>query len=270
MTSHDDLARQLLSQGATLSPKVRHALLARGAESVPALVGLLEDEHLMLTTAPGNGYAPIHAAELLAELGGEQAMGAMVRALARSEPGEIIYDVLLSGLEKQGPAAAPVLLDVLETTDDSNARLNLLSALASCGARDERIFQHLLKLLEMDPTSAAMYLASYGDPRAIEPLKRALDVAVQAPREEGLLAGQELIELEAAIADLGGTLEEHQRAAFEHATASRRAIARQFQRLLEARTPPPARRTPRPGRNAPCWCGSGVKYKKCHAASDRA
>ena len=23
------------------------------------------------------------------------------------------------------------------------------------------------------------------------------------------------------------------------------------------------------GRNAPCWCGSGDKYKKCHYESDR-
>lgn len=22
------------------------------------------------------------------------------------------------------------------------------------------------------------------------------------------------------------------------------------------------------GRNAPCWCGSGQKYKKCHLAGD--
>lgn len=26
----------------------------------------------------------------------------------------------------------------------------------------------------------------------------------------------------------------------------------------------------RPGRNDPCWCGSGKKYKKCHLAADRA
>ena len=25
---------------------------------------------------------------------------------------------------------------------------------------------------------------------------------------------------------------------------------------------------PVPGRNEPCWCGSGKKYKKCHAAID--
>lgn len=25
-----------------------------------------------------------------------------------------------------------------------------------------------------------------------------------------------------------------------------------------------------PGRNEPCWCGSGVKYKRCHMSSDQA
>lgn len=24
-----------------------------------------------------------------------------------------------------------------------------------------------------------------------------------------------------------------------------------------------------PGRNDPCWCGSGKKYKKCHMAADQ-
>ncbi len=31
--------------------------------------------------------------------------------------------------------------------------------------------------------------------------------------------------------------------------------------------PPPARRPP--GRNEPCWCGSGLKYKRCHLDPDR-
>jgi len=30
---------------------------------------------------------------------------------------------------------------------------------------------------------------------------------------------------------------------------------------------PPARK---PGRNEPCWCGSGKKYKRCHLSSDQA
>ena len=28
----------------------------------------------------------------------------------------------------------------------------------------------------------------------------------------------------------------------------------------------PARAGPKIGRNDPCWCGSGKKYKKCHGA----
>lgn len=33
---------------------------------------------------------------------------------------------------------------------------------------------------------------------------------------------------------------------------------------------PPLERKPTPGRNDPCWCGSGRKYKKCHHDADAA
>ena len=32
----------------------------------------------------------------------------------------------------------------------------------------------------------------------------------------------------------------------------------------------PVRRGPTPGRNDPCWCGSGKKYKACHLRQDEA
>lgn len=269
MNTEDPLLQQLLAQGERLSPDMREAFLARGAEAVPLLVHVLEDEQLALTTAPGEGYAPIHAASLLAEFGGPQAIRAMVHALARSEPGLILFDVLLKGLKTLGAEMVPAALETLEVTDKPDGRLGLLSALSQSGVKDERIFQHLLKFLETDPDGAAMDLAEYGDPRAIEPLQRAFDRAAQGPVEEGLLAGQVLIEIEGAIEELGGALDESQRAKLEQATASRRAVAAQFQQLLALQAKQ-ARRHERPGRNEPCWCGSGVKYKKCHAASDRA
>ena len=38
--------------------------------------------------------------------------------------------------------------------------------------------------------------------------------------------------------------------------------------LLQSTEPtPPA---VRPGRNEPCWCGSGKKYKKCHLPAETA
>jgi preprotein translocase subunit SecA len=30
--------------------------------------------------------------------------------------------------------------------------------------------------------------------------------------------------------------------------------------------PQPVRAGPKIGRNDPCWCGSGKKYKRCHGA----
>ena len=36
----------------------------------------------------------------------------------------------------------------------------------------------------------------------------------------------------------------------------------------EEEAPPPVIARPRPGRNDPCWCGSGKKYKKCHLEAD--
>jgi hypothetical protein len=36
----------------------------------------------------------------------------------------------------------------------------------------------------------------------------------------------------------------------------------------EAEARAPVRAIKRPGRNDPCWCGSGKKYKQCHMRSD--
>ena len=39
-----------------------------------------------------------------------------------------------------------------------------------------------------------------------------------------------------------------------------------FDFILKSDKPPESARTL--GRNEPCWCKSGKKYKKCHKASD--
>jgi uncharacterized protein YecA (UPF0149 family) len=38
---------------------------------------------------------------------------------------------------------------------------------------------------------------------------------------------------------------------------------------LLTKSPVPPERALHLGRNEPCWCNSGKKYKKCHAESDR-
>lgn len=59
------------------------------------------------------------------------------------------------------------------------------------------------------------------------------------------------------------------------------AVVTQLARAADRRVPPPGGPSPaavvvqtgsrsaKPGRNAPCWCGSGRKYKLCHLNTDR-
>jgi SEC-C motif len=79
-----------------------------------------------------------------------------------------------------------------------------------------------------------------------------------------------------------GQLQSHldqQRRASEPPRATS-AVSRPPSTNRSAPMPEPARRLepiesirktdPRPGRNDPCWCGSGKKYKKCHMLEDQA
>ncbi len=67
--------------------------------------------------------------------------------------------------------------------------------------------------------------------------------------------------------------------ALEHAFEVRKALAETGAEFIEAATsgraathgvpptPPIVNRAPRLGRNDPCWCGSGKKFKKCHGGA---
>ncbi|HEX5754474.1 MAG TPA: SEC-C domain-containing protein [Archangium sp.] len=265
------LVRQLLEHTETLPESLRADILARGAEAVEPLVELLLDEPLSYVTAPGEGYAPIHAVKLLAQLKGPEAISAMVRRLPHSAPGEVLYDALLFALEELGPAVAPAALESLAHARTADERFGLLSVLSRCGVQDERISTALLAQLEEDPAAAAINLSVYGDPRAIEPLKRVLAAHEVDEDSVDLFANQNIIELRHAIKQLGGTLDAAQLDKVERALRSRRRLNELFKSILsrgDLLPPPPARRVPRPGRNEPCWCGSGVKYKKCHLGED--
>jgi hypothetical protein len=263
------LVRQMLEHTETLPASLRSDILARGPEVVEPLVEVLLDESLALITAPGEGYAPIHAVELLAQLKAPEAIAPMVRRLMHTEPGDLLYDSLLYALEAFGPSVAPAALEALASARDERERFGLLCALSHSGARDERIYAALLAQLQEDTIVAAMNLSTYGDARAIEPLTREFDAYPVNEDEEDLFANQAVIELQDAIEQLGGTLDAAQLEKVAQARRSRHRLSSLFQGVLDTLPPPPVTQAPRPGRNEPCWCGSGVKYKKCHLGADR-
>jgi hypothetical protein len=152
--------------------------------------------------------------------------------------------------------------------------------MSRCGVHDERLYTCLVETLQRTPELGANYLAEYGEARALNVLAHTFDT-LPLRDEESPLANHVFIELRAAIEDLGGHLTAAQHQKFEAADAARRRWVAQMHWTVD---PPPAPAWHMPlratsvagthpsrpagtrklGRNAPCWCGSGQKYKKCH------
>jgi hypothetical protein len=133
------------------------------------------------------------------------------------------------------------------TSDDQRAAI--ADVLSGLQVRDPRIFAALLRTLEADPALGAGLLVEYGDPAALPHLGVALD-GWAVDDDGGLLANGEIIELAAAIEELGGTLSEDQVRKARAAGAARRAFRAALQ-AGAARSSAPASRGPGPGKADP-------------------
>jgi hypothetical protein len=164
--------------------------------------------------------------------------------------------------------ALDALLASFHAAPDSAARTLVAMALVRTRLRDDRILGALVRLLDENPVDAATSLASYGDPRAIPDLARALESdALVAKADCAICAAEILGGIAHAIERLGGTLTEVQRKRLERIGEEANRL---WVRVPGPLTPEPSARTPvtrapRPERNARCPCGSGKKYKRCCA-----
>ncbi len=280
------LVRLLIDAGRDLPPRLRERILTFGPEVIPLLLALAEDEPLSLATAPGEGWGPIHAVDLLAELGAEAAIQPMLRLLVGTEWMTIIHDRAIQGLPRLGPAVLEPALAAYAETSDPDVRPGLTSVLAKLNVQDERIYQILTEELEENPDLGAGHLAEYGDPRALPLLSAAIDR--YESRGDQMMVNQALVELKAAIEDLGGEVTPEQQAKIDRILEPDERRRREFRaalnRLAEqealetlsahaarapAPEPPPPRAARKIGRNDPCPCGSGKKYKKCCLGKER-
>jgi hypothetical protein len=261
-----DVMEALLSAGEELDPTVRAEILQQGARAVPRLVAIVEDDSLAEVDAPGGGWAPIHAVDLLAELKAEEAIRPMLRLLRATSFDDIIHDRLILALAKMGPPALEPVLEAHAATEDPERRYELCDILSSLGVKDDRIYRALLALFDEHIAAGAMYLAVYGDPAALPILSAALDDEPDIPSDNPA-ENHTVIELAEAIDTLGGSLSASQ---WHKRTRVIQVARRKYrERAAVEREPepaPPAKR--KLGRNDPCWCGSGKKYKKCHLQSD--
>jgi len=187
---------------------------------VPALIEIVADEDLLQSDAPGGGYAPVHAIELLGELRAADAVEPMLHLMKTTDWQDIAHDCCILSLPLIGePVVEPALRELAATTKRVY-RESLCAVLANTGVQDERILAALLDLLRSNPMAAAGDLATYGDPCAVPHLLRSFD-ELRIDLRVGPLGNQEHVEVREAITDLGGTLTPAQEQKFVRALEPR-------------------------------------------------
>lgn len=252
--------RHLTDAGEHLAPEVADRIVAQRDHVVPMLVEVLEDVELAEEDAPGEGYAPLHAADLLLRLQAAEAIVPLLGIALDYQWESLMFNRSVTALKDFGPAAFDPVMEAFRETDDPEIQAVLVEILGGLGHRDEEIWKALTGFLAIHPEQAAMALADYGDSRAIPLLSDVCD-GLDVDADDGGEAADRFFEIAHAFQDLDGTLSPAQQSKLERAAVRR----------MERWRPLASRRgsVVRPGRNEPCWCGSGRKYKKCHLDSDR-
>lgn len=259
VTEPDDaLVQAIREAGETLPEEVRQAVLARGEAAKPALSALAEE----------GTAAAAHAMRLLIEINERIIIDAHRRILCNLieeaplvGPDEEMYDEALESVDALGSQAVDTLAEAYADPARAESRPFVAAVAGGSGLADDRLLSLLLDHLRQEPEHGAMCLAEYGDARALPALAAVLDAAMLD--EGSFFRNHVFVELEAAIRDLGGDLSPQQRAKCEHARRISRDMGERLTRIAAPEAPPL-----RPGRNDPCWCGSGRKYKRCHLDTD--
>jgi hypothetical protein len=264
----------LVSPDGDLDPAAEDAARALGEERAGVIVSeiLLAD-----LAAPEEDLTAVAAARLARALRLAGAVPGLLAAIEKLEPDDLLYDEALEALVEIGGCVLEPALAAFERCGTPGCRARLSDVLARLKVKEHRVLAALVRVLDDDQMVAADNLAEYGDPQALPALTRAFDDAeCETSDEFGFSSKQNLVKLARAIEKLGGVLTPEQRAKFDETTIAPEEFQREWDRAKtlvfdELDLPrAPVRRAPRPGRNDPCHCGSGKKYKKCHLATDDA
>ena len=259
------LIEELIDAGETVPAGLRAEILACAPDCVPHLIRVLTDEDLDLDDAPGEGWAPINAARLLQELAPSDAIEPLIRVMRRGEADEYLSSAAMYALRACGPAVEGPTLAALEQETDRYKRGGLREVLSGLGVRSDAIFEALKRGFEEHSIVGAIALADYGDLGALPILQKALDDHEVPDEPIASFRHQEVIEFCEAIERLGGELTQPQQEKLKLVKQLREASRPMLEAYMQDRhADGPRVARPKLGRNEPCWCGSGKKYKKCH------
>lgn len=203
------VAAQLAAAGESLPEALRTNIVGLGREVIPELIAILENDALAMRDAPGGGYVPIHAVELLSEFGAIESAESMLQVLSRCDWLDILHQALRHALRSFGAAVLEPGLKSYTAAEHQDQREAVAAVLAGIGLRDPRILSILLEIFRENVELGAGLLSKYGDLAVLPHLSAVLD-ACRLDSEGGMFANQDVIEIADAIEVLGGTLTESQ------------------------------------------------------------
>ena len=265
---------QLLALGDVRGQREWPDYLALGlaAEHVPGLIRMAQDEDLHLAMSDtAEVWAPVHAWRALALLQAEDAVKPLIGLFARIDEhqDDWVAEDLPEALGVLGPAAVLDLRDYLaDASHGLWARVAAAASLGKIGQRHPEARIECLAILagqledfgQMDPTLNALVISSLIDLKAVEAasvIRRAfaaerVDLSVEGDWEDVQITMGLLHERRTSRPQLhfGGLFDSWLSPDEEEEQAPRK----------------PDKKL---GRNDPCWCGSGKKYKHCHMRSDQ-
>lgn len=271
----DERIDALFEEGRDLDDASRKTIVELGEEAVPRLVEIIEDRDYWDENAPGDGWAPIHAARILADLGDPRSIEPMYAALEEADPDAILDTELTRALANFGSKAVEPGLERLQSSGES-FRDDLACVFARLDDDREVVFQVLIKNLVDNPLLGAANLSRYGDERALDALHPMLNRLLRAAPEQPQLV-REARAVAEAIEDLGGELTDNQQDQLEVFGAEGEEYQRPSEKIIDRIKrgeadhdhPDTYVNDHDIGRNDPCWCGSGRKYKHCHWREDQ-
>jgi hypothetical protein len=203
------VAAQLATAGNSLPDSLRKSILGRGQDVIPELITIIENDELARLDAPGKGFIPIHALEILSDLSAVDSIEPMLKLLLLFDTMDIMHGALVTALASFGTAVVEPALHVHASSQDLVQRESIADVLAKVGFHEPRILAILLEVLHTNVELGSCLLADYGDPAALPALSAALD-SCRLDSKGGLFANQQIIEIVAAIEELGGRLTKNQ------------------------------------------------------------
>jgi hypothetical protein len=260
---------------------------------VPELIRMALDQDLFIADSEDDAvWAPIHAWRALGQLGVAEAAEPLTQVLVWADDfySEWIYEELPAAYASIGPAAVPVLAEfVTDTSRGKWSRSAAGLAIREMGlrhpeARDACVAALAAALETYDSNAPGLngslinnlvYLNAIEAAPWIERAfdANAVDLSIMGDWEEVQIALGLLEERQTPIPE-GGWLGAGMPPEIYEVIDRLRGMMGIQQLDTQGHTGPHSPETAAAhlkqiGRNDPCWCGSGKKYKHCHLREDR-